>query len=278
MPPPPRPTPRQFAARSLMPVGAAPEGPAPDGSEIPEAGKRPKKTKRGAAGAAKGAGTEKHHGAGGWGQVDVQDDFFVGLEEGGFMGLEVLSEPVTESTAGGISLTPAAAQQSPGGKETKRAKKQAKAKGALSAVPSETAVSARDSASTGAAAASEQPTTRKQQMQIDKSVVSTAAEPITEQQTTQGEAAGQPLGEKRSRKRKRRGDEGAAATGADQEGAGNSGSAGNTRSAANNGEAKLQQRAEKVAAMAARLQASREAMVERLNRAKVAAAEVSPAS
>lgn len=46
-------------------------------------------------------------GTGGWERFNVGDDFLMGLDEGGFMGLETLSAPEMISAGGGVSITPA---------------------------------------------------------------------------------------------------------------------------------------------------------------------------
>jgi len=98
----------------MGPVEAAPEGAPPDDAAQPTSRKASKKAqkdarraKNGAAAAASGGDGEAAGGA--WGGVNVRDDFLVGLEEGGFMGLEVLAAPRMEASAGGTSLVPAAA-------------------------------------------------------------------------------------------------------------------------------------------------------------------------
>ena len=98
----------------MGPAEAAPDGAPPDGG-AQAAHKAAKKVKKksvpnGKHGAAAAASNGDGSGAAGgaWGEVDVTDDFLVGLEEGGFMGLEVLAEPRMEATAGGTSLVPAA--------------------------------------------------------------------------------------------------------------------------------------------------------------------------
>ena len=193
---------------------------------------------------------------GGWGQVDVQDDFFVGLEEGGFMGLEVLSEPRMESKAGGSSLTPATAPESSGGKEPKKkTKKQAEAEAAPSGKHKEATVSSRDDTSEGAAVAPVEMPSQKKKKRNNGMAVPAVKYAFPEQQLAASriEAAGQAPNAKPPRKRKRRGEEHAAAADADGDSGHDGGSAGDGGSPADPAEAVLQRRAEKVAAMAERL-------------------------
>ena len=91
---------------------AAPDAAPADGPPQHRPKTPSKKAKRSAIRAENGATDATNSGDGGvpgaWGQVDVKDDFLMGLEEGGFMGLEVLAEPRMEATAGGTSLMPSA--------------------------------------------------------------------------------------------------------------------------------------------------------------------------
>jgi hypothetical protein len=156
-------------------------------------------------------------------------------------------------------------------------KKQAEAGEASSGKHDEATVIGRDSASDGAAVATDMPSQKKKRN--TGTAVRSVSEVTAEQRPASGhgDAAGLPPDAKPPRKRKRRGEEQEAAADAGGDGAHNGGSAEDGGPPDDAAKAVLQRRAEKVAAMAERLQASREAMVERLKLAKVAAAEVSAA-
>ena len=98
----------------MGPVEAALKGAPPDDAAQQTSHKSSKKAKKVRNHAKDGAAAAVRSGDGGaaggaWGGVDVRDDFLVGLEEGGFMGLEVLAAPRMEATAGGTSLVPTGA-------------------------------------------------------------------------------------------------------------------------------------------------------------------------